>query len=548
MKKKRSVKVRVAVAAIVFMSILTLAIASIGYKLYHDTVMDSYITYTNTVLEYAYRASVKYGFGDMIAQRDMPEGYEEFREELNAVKDSSDINYLYAIYFDDIEDMHSLHYAINAKTQAELSTGKPLSEIFTYMGKPCEVDAFEDDTLMTFWDAVRNGKRDIGILKGDSDAYGRMLNGYHVIYDSQDNAVGLLCVEIKVTRINKELRHYIFMVILTASLLTAAIILLYLFRTERYLVKPIVAIAKNSDDFVKKMQSHAEPEELTYEEVDVRTDGELRLLADNVKSLADGVAAYMTNLKAATAERERIGTELQLATRIQADMLPSIFPPFPERHDFEIYASMTPAKEVGGDFYDFFLLDEDHLGIVMADVSGKGVPAALFMMMSKILINNFVMQGFSPAKVLEQINQMICQNNKARMFVTVWLGILEISTGKITAVNAGHEYPIIRTANGDFEVYKDEHSFIVGGIPNAKYREYEMQLEKGGMLLLYTDGLAEAMDASRNMFGLDRLVDVMNQNKTASPEALLKAIRAAVDTFVGDTEQSDDLTMLGIRL
>ena len=548
MKKRNTIKIKVAVAAIIFMNILTFAIAFIGYKLYRDSVMESYITYTDTVLEYAYRASMKYEFGDMIADRDMPEAYEQLRSELNTVKDSSDISYLYAIYFENPEDMHSLHYAINAKTQEELSSGKPLSEIYTYMGKPCEEGAFHDDTLQILWNAVRSSKRDIGTLEGDSEGYGHMLNGYRVIFDSKDTPVGLLCVEININRIQTVLRHYVWMVILTAALLTGVIIVLYLFNTDRYLVKPLVKIAENSDAFVRKMQSHAEPDELVYEDVCIKTDGELRVLSDNVKSLANGVAAYMTNLKAVTAERERIDAELKLATRIQADMLPSIFPPFPERDDFDIYASMTPAKEVGGDFYDFFLLDDDHLGMVMADVSGKGVPAALFMMMSKILIKNFTMQGCSPAKVLEQVNQMICQNNKARMFVTVWLGILEISTGRITAANAGHEYPVIRIANGDYELFKDKHSFVVGGMENMKYKEYEMQLEKGGTLFLYTDGLAEAMDDSRNMFGTDRLLEVMNQNKDVDTKTLLANIKASVDAFVGGAEQFDDLTMLGIRL
>ena len=546
MKYGMSIKTKTALTTIFFMGILTAAIAGIGYKLYYDNVMESYITYTETVLGYAYEATDEYSFGDMIAEREMPEEYEEMRSELNKVKDCSDIEYLYAIYFEDINDIHSLHYAINAKTQEELASGKPLSEIYSYMGKPCEDGAFEDDTRKTFQNAVMSGERSSMTLKGYSDEYGSMLNGYRVIYDSDDNAVGLLCVEIDINKINVGVKRYINMVILTASVLTAAIVALYLFNTRRYLIRPIVSIAENSDAFVKKMQSNSEPEELVYEDVNIRTGGELSLLADNVKSLADSVASYMTNLKAVTAERERIGTELELAHKIQADMLPNIFPPFPERKEFDIYATMTPAKEVGGDFYDFFLIDDDHLGLVMADVSGKGVPAALFMMMSKIVINNLAMQGLSPAKVLEKANEIICSSNDEGMFVTVWFGVLEISTGKVTAANAGHEYPVIRKAGGDFELLKDKHGLVIGGMKGMRYKEYELQLENGGTLFLYTDGVPEATNSQEELFGTGRLLEAMNRHKEHDVTTLLSDIKYAVDDFVGEAEQFDDLTMLGI--
>ena len=191
------------------MGILTAAIAVIGYKLYHDSVMENYITYADTVLEYAYRATLPYSFGDMIAERDMPEDYEQMRAALNQVKDSSNIEYLYAVYFEDPNDIHSLHYAINAKTQAELSSGIPLSELYSYMGKPCEEGSFADDTLLTLREAVVSKSRESGTLEGYSEEYGHMLNGYRVIYDSDDNAVGLLCVEIDINRINVVLSRYV---------------------------------------------------------------------------------------------------------------------------------------------------------------------------------------------------------------------------------------------------------------------------------------------------------------------------------------------------
>ena len=276
------------------------------------------------------------------------------------------------------------------------------------------------------------------------------------------------------------------------------------------------------------------------------TGDEIEVLAESFTTLSRRTREYITQITKITAEKERIGAELELATKIQADMLPNIFPAFPEREEFDIYATMTPAKEVGGDFYDFFLVDDDHLAMVMADVSGKGVPAALFMMMSKILVNNYTMMETSPAKVLEQVNTQICKNNEEEMFVTVWLGIMDLRTGTITAANAGHEYPILRKANGEFELFKDKHGFVIGGMDGMKYKEYEFTIEKGGMLFLYTDGVAEATNAENVLFGTDRMIETLNREKTTDPKTLLNNMKRSVDEFVGEAPQFDDLTMLGM--
>ena len=275
-----------------------------------------------------------------------------------------------------------------------------------------------------------------------------------------------------------------------------------------------------------------------------RTKDEIEVLAESFATLSKRTREYITQITQITAEKERIGAELSLATRIQSSMLPTIFPPYPDRSEFDIYASMDPAKEVGGDFYDFFLVDEDHLCVVMADVSGKGVPAALFMMASKIILQSCAMLGQSPAEILTKTNEAICSNNPESMFVTVWVGILEISTGKLTAANAGHEFPILKTPRGCFEVFKDRHGLVIGGMAGLKYRQYELMLEPGSKLFLYTDGVPEATDAENQLFGLERTVAALNQARDETPEQILKAVRRSVDDFVKEAEQFDDLTML----
>ena len=237
-------------------------------------------------------------------------------------------------------------------------------------------------------------------------------------------------------------------------------------------------------------------------------------------------------------------TELNMATEIQVGSLPTVFP---DRPEFDLYASMDPAKEVGGDFYDFFPIDDDHFAIVIADVSGKGVPAALFMMSSKIYINDHATIGGTPAEILGRVNKLVCANNNANMFVTVWLGILEISTGKLTSASAGHEYPMINI-NGKYEILKDKHGLAIGAMDIAKYVNTEIQLKKGDSIFVYTDGVAEATDANNELFGTERTVDALNAIPAgASQKEVLAGVRAAVDAFVKEAPQFDDLTMVGLK-
>ena len=279
----------------------------------------------------------------------------------------------------------------------------------------------------------------------------------------------------------------------------------------------------------------------------IRNQDEIGLLAASIDTMEAQIQSYVENLTKITAEKERISTELSLAARIQADMLPSSFPAFPDRKEFDIYASMDPAKAVGGDFYDFFLVDGDHLCMVMADVSGKGIPAALFMMASKIVLANNAMLGKSPAKVLMDANNAICANNREGLFVTVWLGIMDMRTGKIVAANAGHERPVLMHAGGDCQLLNDPHGFVVGGMEGLKYKEYEIQLNPGDKLFLYTDGVPEATDANEKLFGNERMLNALDTVKTESPQEVLNGVRRAVDDFVKDAEQFDDLTMLCVE-
>ena len=358
------------------------------------------------------------------------------------------------------------------------------------------------------------------------------------LYTMENEIPALVGVDLSVAAVWESLMNMYIMLAITIVLITSVGMILHYRVLDRTLIQPITTLKIGTDELVNKLDS----EEVFVS--NIQTGDEIEALAHSIEEMDRSLKHYIRENTAITAERERLNTELELASSIQMDMLPCIFPPFPERSEFDLYASMDPAKEVGGDFYDFFLIDEDHLALVIADVSGKGIPAALFMMMVKIMVQNCVLAGLGPQKAMEQVNQLLSENNSESMFVTVWLGILDIPSGKLTAVNAGHEYPILKKPGGRYELFRDKHGMAVGMIEGIRYREYELTMEPGSSLFVYSDGLPEANNSAEELFGPERTLDALNAVPEAGPEETLKAVKRAVGAFVGEAPQFDDLTML----
>ena len=376
--------------------------------------------------------------------------------------------------------------------------------------------------------------RDKGYISTDPH-----ITAMRALKDSKGNTRAILCVQRQMDALFRVRQRFLFQVVVLLCFTGIAVAVGLWLYLRHMLLLPVERITLEASRFAR--EGTAADTKLTET---IRHYDEMGLLASSIDQMEEQIENYVEDLTAITAEKERIGAELGLARRIQEDMLPNKFPAFPERSEFDIYASMDPAREVGGDFYDFFLVDEDHLYLLIADVSGKGVPAALFMTAGKILLGNNAFEGNSPSQILERTNAAICAGNPENMFLTVWLGKLEISTGRLTAANAGHEDPTLRRAGGNFELIKDRHDFVVGGMEGMVYHDYELQLEPGDRIFVYTDGVPEASDADNNMFGTARMLDALNRNPGASAQEVLGNVRSAVDDFVKDAEQFDDLTML----
>ena len=319
------------------------------------------------------------------------------------------------------------------------------------------------------------------------------------------------------------------------------------------LVAMAVFITKSTNDFTKPIIAlESDAKEIASGNLDhravVHNNDEVGDLAQSFNEMAKNLKTYIADLTKVTAEKERIGAELNVATKIQADMLPSIFPAFPDRTDIDIYASMDPAKEVGGDFYDLFMVDEGHLAVVMADVSGKGVPAALFMVIAKTLIKNHLQNKESVEDALIATNNQLCEGNDEMLFVTAWIGVVDLKSGHVEYCDAGHEFPIVLHTDGTVEEFHPTKKRPpLAAMEGMVYLKDTMDLCDGDKLFLYTDGVPEATDASGELYGMDRLKSCLEKHTADTPEQILVAVRADVDAFVGEADQFDDLTMLAFE-
>ena len=361
------------------------------------------------------------------------------------------------------------------------------------------------------------------------------------VKNSEGGVAALLCVQRPISELASAIGSFVTYIVIAALILSVIVVQFLARFLKKWVVGPIRTISNEATRFARE---NTKGEELG----DVSKYEEIYNLSRSIDKMETDMVKYVDNLTLVTAERERIGTELSFAKQIQYSSLPTKFPAFPDRGEFDVYAYMRPAKEVGGDFYNFILVDNDHLAMWIGDVSDKGVPAALFMMAINIMISLRTSMGGTPAHIMAYVNDRVCEHNGENLFVTIWLGILELSTGKLTFVNAGHEDPAVCHKGGEFELYKTRHNIAVGIQPGMVYKDFELQLGKGHKTFIYTDGVPEATDPYDKLFSTNRMTQALNECRDGSPQELLENINKRVKEFVGDRTQFDDLTMLGLEL
>ena len=369
-------------------------------------------------------------------------------------------------------------------------------------------------------------------------------NGFYIAYEPIKLAHWVLCIHIPQSLIMQPVEVIDSIILRVATIFIIVFLAVALFSfvsTQVFATKLTDPILVLKDDVSKISDGN-----LDYV-VRVTGNDEISDLANSFNSMTQSLKNYIKDLTSLTAEKERIGAELNVATHIQSSMLPSIFPAFPKDASFDIFATMNPAKEVGGDFYDFFKIDDKHIAIVVADVSGKGVTAALFMVIGKTLIKDHTGLNTNLADVFYDVNNILCESNSENLFITAFEAIINLETGKVHYVNAGHEMPYIYKKGKEWTAYQMKPGFVLAGMENMKFSAGEFTIEAGDKIFQYTDGVTEATSANNELYGMDRLKAALDANSDKKMEDLLPAIKADIDEFVGEAPQFDDITMLGFE-
>ena len=512
-------------ALIGLIMLLSAAIGTVGYFEFTGALKQQYMEIANGIAEYAALSIDAETLEQYLETKTADEAYNRIRDQLQHTADAEDCSVIYV-----------------AKVHTDT---KEREYIYNVVSKASGFSPYE----IGFRDTVNDEFLNVydSILKGEAQLHNFMYSrkGYttsvYPIEDADSGVVAIVGVVKNMDLLTSAKNSYICQIILIEALIAILSGVVWVVYMRRRIVVPVQQLSEAALNMVEHLEDGNSPELV------VKHDDELRELADSFATMYREVGAYIAKLETVTAEKERIGAELDVAAKIQSSMLPCIFPAFPDRNEFDIYATMDPAKEVGGDFYDFFMVDADHLAFVVADVSGKGVPAALFMVIGKTLIKDHTGMHDDLGEVFTEVNNILCASNSEEMFITAFEGVLNLKTGELRYVNAGHEIPFLCRKGGVFEPYKVRAGFVLAGMQGIHYRAGSIQLEPGDKVFQYSDGIPEAINSEKAPYGMKRLESVLAKNSEKAPSELLPLVKADVDAFVGDADQFDDITMLCIE-
>ncbi len=462
------------------------------------------------------------------------EAYGRVENILNTIKRDGEITYLSLV----IPDEDSVTFYIDGCVP---EMGDDPANQLTYGTDVLYTDAANDEAdlqkYLLIWGMYAENKGTDEPLVTDN-SYGYNYTAVAPILDENGQAIAEIQYILDMQEVRDHLNGFLYNMLGISFCIICAALLLYILLVKWMVLNPVEKLSEFTTEITKKGN-------FSKQEIEIKTGDEIEALGQSFNYMMERLEDYIKDLTVVTAEKERIGAELNVATQIQSSMLPCIFPAFPDRDELDIYATMTPAKEVGGDFYDFFMVDERHVAIVIADVSGKGVPAALFMVIGKTLIKDHTQPGRDLGEVFTEVNNILCESNDNGMFITAFEGVLDLVTGEFRYANAGHEMPFIYRKDGGYEAYKIRPGFVLAGMENIKYKEQKIQLNIGDKIFQYTDGVTEATDKDNQLYGMDRLHKVLNEKcLDCNPEQTLKLVKEDIDAFVGDNDQFDDITML----
>ncbi|MBO5279071.1 MAG: SpoIIE family protein phosphatase [Lachnospiraceae bacterium] len=533
MTKKRGLNFKFTVLFLMFSFLLAVLLCGVNYQIYKNDLLQQYCEKAMNAASTAAFLLDSQKIEHYSETQVMDEEYEEEIRFIDLLAQSMGVENLYVLV------PVSEQYAMFIYDASEPGDGLADSKYERMvLGDLAEYDGENYSSVRR---AIEN-KTETTSLEIVDGEFGYLASAYELIYKENGELLGFVGADFLMSEIKDALRRYLIRNILLVLAVVSICTVFLLYKVKKMVILPVQMISEAADKFARTDYNA----NLQICAAEIHTQDELEQLNDTFTKMMKDIVGYVSNLAKVTAEKEKISAELNVASSIQESMLPSIFPAFPERKDIDIYATMTPAKEVGGDFYDFFFIDKDHMAVVIADVSGKGVPAALFMVIAKTLLKNEALSGKSVGEIFTSVNQQLVENNKEGMFVTSFMGILELSTGRFTYASAGHNPPLHKEKEGQFSWVKDRPSMILAGLEGVSYTEHEMKLKPGDVFFMYTDGVTEALNPEEDFYGEERLINKLNEidAKGCDLETMLEEVRLDLQRFRDTAMQADDITIL----
>ena len=550
-KNRRGLALKLLAAIIVIVAVVSVASIWVGRSIYWDDITKHYDTMAKQVAKSVEGVFTQQEFeewGDLacrsvhgedvstqIEEITSSERYQEVKRLTENLCRSIEANDIYVVYYDTsvLDDYtpegfeegtwtpfcYLMDTYVVPEEQFPMGSGSVCDPDFRYQMKEYyEKGEDPEETIITYF----------------TDKY--ILTGLHTV-SYGNGGVAIVGVEMPIPTLESDMGEFVKKIVLIDLIVAAVLIILFTILMTFLIARPIRKVSGEAARFV---DDNANVSEILGR---IKTHDEIQTLSESLLSLEHGIRDYIENLTTVTAEKERYQTELNVAARMQADTLTS---DFDIRKELTLYATMTPAREMGGDFYDYFAIDDDHVGIVMADVSGKGIPAAMFMIVAKTLLKVRSTAGGTPAQMMYDVNNTLCMDNPFELFVTVWFAILTVSTGELVCSNAGHEYPVVLRDGNRYELLMTDNMPPLAAMEDLEFVDESIMLKPGDRIFLYTDGVPEAKNADGKRFGIDRMMDVLDRNKTTSPSTLLSDMEKEIRNFTGEMDPFDDITMMSI--
>ena len=552
-EKKSRLKFKVAAACTLFAVVLSLLIGGVGYTRYRSDIEGSYENYISTIVRAAAGTIDVEKLSETIRTGVEDEAFADLQQQLNNLKENSDAQYIYMFYYPNGVEEGTLVYVVNGYTQYELQYE---ADTISYLGDVAGLEDFGEDFRSQLREGIAQGDSQIRyidnvtqVAEGTGVGAEYVKTAYMPIRDAGGNLVSVLCADISMTRIYNSLQSYLVTVALGTVAVVAVFLTFFLFVMNRQVLKPIRQIAEQADDFVRQSVEVTDPSELHFEEIKCQTKDEVQTLAESLNHTMNSLIHYMVDLRQMSAAQEKIAAEVNVAREIRLSLYPHVFPPFPERKEFDLYADLTSAGGAGGDFYNFFFTDSSHLCLMAGSVSGQGIPSTMFAAITTTVMKNLATLGYPPSRVAAETNNQVSEGNLAGLTAEVFFASIDLAAGRMDYVTAGDMNPLLKTAGEAFAPLGTKPGIRLGSMENVPYVQCSVELAQGDMLFVYSSGVADTRDERGNVYSDVYVEETLNRitGREIDLGRMVGAMEEALREFRGSVGQEQDNTMLLLR-